>query len=184
VSQSPTPEPTPSAEPSFGAPPQVGNPYAPSAAGPVSYEHPDAGALRVLVILEFIWGGLTLLASCFSFFYIGLGIVFVAGAGGSANGPAEMFGPLFIVIGSVSLLLIVGTSVLAFLSASFISNRKNRVFCIVVSAFHCLGFPFGTALGIFGLIMLLKPSVKDLFEGRWKPPTPFMGSVPPRAPQA
>lgn len=183
MSQSPTPEPMPPNEPSFGAPPPTGTPSLPYASGPVSYEHPDAGALRVLVILEFIWGGLTLLASCFSFFYIGLGIVFVSGAGGP-SGPADVFGPLFIVIGSISLLLIVGTSVLAFLSASFISNRKNRVFCIAVSAFHCLGFPFGTALGIFGLIMLLKPSVKDLFEGRWKPPTPFMGSVPPRAPSA
>ena len=38
------------------------------------------------------------------------------------------------------------------------------LFCIVVAGVECMIMPFGTVLGVFTLIMLMKDSVKALFE--------------------
>lgn len=147
------------------------------------YEHPDASALKVLTILQFVWGGLTVLGSCGCLFYLVMGIFFVSAPPKNAEG-AEVVGPIFIVMGSVGSLLVISAAVVSFISAASISARRRRTFCIAASAFHCLFFPLGTALGVFGLVMLLKPAVKDLFEGRWQPHQPVIGSAPPRAPSA
>jgi hypothetical protein len=137
----------------------------------------------VLAILQFIWGGLTLLGGCGCGFYVGIGSFMLAGVSGADAG-TEAMGGMFVVVGSLGILLVVASAALSFMSASFISSRKNRTFCLVASCVHCIGFPLGTALGIFGLLTLLKPAVKDLFEGRWQPPTPVTGTTPPRAPSA
>ena len=45
-----------------------------------------------------------------------------------------------------------------------IAKRKNRIYCLVVAGISLIGFPFSTILGIFSLIVLLRDSVRDLFE--------------------
>jgi len=41
----------------------------------------------------------------------------------------------------------------------------SRVLMIVISALHLLSFPFGTALGIYGLWVLLNEQSRQLLEG-------------------
>ena len=45
------------------------------------------------------------------------------------------------------------------MSARRISRRKGRVFSMVVAGLNCLSLPLGTALGIFTLVVLTRPSV-------------------------
>jgi hypothetical protein len=49
-----------------------------------------------------------------------------------------------------------------------------RLLMIVLSALDLLHFPFGTALGIYGLIVLLNEDTRKLFEtgGNYAPPSP------------
>jgi hypothetical protein len=40
------------------------------------------------------------------------------------------------------------------------------MFCLVMASITCMFMPFGTVLGVFTLIVLMRPSVKPLFEGQ------------------
>jgi quinol-cytochrome oxidoreductase complex cytochrome b subunit len=44
-------------------------------------------------------------------------------------------------------------------------NQRDRMFCMIIAGFNCINFPFGTALGIFTLLVLLRDSVRLKFEG-------------------
>ena len=42
-------------------------------------------------------------------------------------------------------------------------HRKSRTYCLVVGALECVMMPFGTILGVFTIIVLMRDSVKHLF---------------------
>ena len=42
--------------------------------------------------------------------------------------------------------------------------RRSYTYCLVVAGIECLFMPFGTVLGVFTIIVLIRPSVKALFE--------------------
>jgi|GEM_PF-2627054 len=77
--------------------------------------------------------------------------------------PDEFFGFLkvFYVLGALA---IIAAAVVHFLSAVWIKKRKNRVFSIVVAAISLANTPFGTALGVCTLIVLLRESVKWQYD--------------------
>lgn len=58
---------------------------------------------------------------------------------------------------------IVVSGVLTFMSGRCLHRRTHRTFSIVIAGLNCLHFPFGTALGIFTLIVLTKDSVFQLY---------------------
>lgn len=162
-------------------------PPAPPTSAPPSHIHPDASTLQVLVVLNYVYAGLTALGSCFGFLYVGIGAIIMAApppSDGKGPPPAAV-GGILAGFGLVVAVFVLGWALLSFLNARYTSQRKNRTFCLVASALQCLGIPLGTALGIFGLVMLTKPRVKELFEGRWQPFTPpAPGAVPPNYPPA
>ncbi len=43
-------------------------------------------------------------------------------------------------------------------------NSRDRTFCMIVAGFNCINFPFGTALGVFSLIVLVRESVRLRFR--------------------
>jgi hypothetical protein len=69
-------------------------------------------------------------------------------------------------------LVCVAGSALNLLSGLFLRQRKNRVFSLVVAAFDCLQIPFGTVLGVFTIIVLMRDSVCEWYqqESRSGPP--------------
>ena len=50
-----------------------------------------------------------------------------------------------------------------------LKNHTNYTYCLVVDAIACTFVPFGTVLGVFTIIVLVRPSVKALF-GIQSPP--------------
>ena len=62
--------------------------------------------------------------------------------------------------------------VLNILSGLFIGRRKFRTFSLVVAVLNCIHIPLGTVLGVFTIIVLLRPSVRDVYE-------PSLSSSPP-----
>ena len=50
------------------------------------------------------------------------------------------------------------------LSGVFLLQRKYRMFSLVVAGLDCLQVPFGTILGVFTIIVLLRDSVRQLYE--------------------
>ncbi|MBV9760880.1 MAG: hypothetical protein JO340_09980 [Acidobacteriaceae bacterium] len=55
-----------------------------------------------------------------------------------------------------------------------------RVLMIIVSVLNLLHFPIGTALGVYGLIVLLNDETRRLFEtgGAYVPPPMYAGQAP------
>jgi hypothetical protein len=46
----------------------------------------------------------------------------------------------------------------------FLAGRRRRDFCIVIAALACAITPFGTVLGVFTLVVPMRPSVQAMLE--------------------
>ena len=76
--------------------------------------------------------------------------------------PAEFFAIfkwVYLFLGG----LFVAGGVLNLLSGMFLRNRQNRLFSLIVAGMNCLQFPFGTVLGVFTLIVLMRDSVRESY---------------------
>jgi hypothetical protein len=133
----------------------------------------DQEHLRLLVIFSYILAGLTALMACFPLIHMAIGFMFLShpemlqGPPNQPPMPPEMsqfIGTLFIVISAAAVLLGWIYAFCLFMAGKNLSNRRNYMFCLIVAGFSCLNIPFGTILGIFTLVVLLRPSVKTLFE--------------------
>jgi hypothetical protein len=54
--------------------------------------------------------------------------------------------------------------VLNVLSGLFLWQRRNRLFSFIIAGLNCLQVPFGTALGIFTILVLSRDSVRQLYS--------------------
>jgi hypothetical protein len=54
--------------------------------------------------------------------------------------------------------------VLNLASGICIHTRRARLFSLIVAGINCINFPFGTALGIFTFIVLLRPNMPMLYR--------------------
>lgn len=128
----------------------------------------DEEHLRLLAIFHYVIGGLMALFACFGLIYIVLGMFF-------AMAPAEAFGPnrgqqpppfmgwLFTVMGG--LIVTIGWTIagLVLLAGRSLARRKRWVLCLVAACVECLWMPFGTVLGVFTIIVLMRSSVREAF---------------------
>ena len=124
----------------------------------VALPQDDAANLRTLGICSYIHCGLQCLGALFATIYVGMGIFFV-------NQKQDM-GWFFIGFGALFGLIIAVMVVASYLNAKWLAEGKNWTFCMVVSAIHCASFPLGTALGVFTIIFLNRPSVKAWFASK------------------
>ena len=60
------------------------------------------------------------------------------------------------------------TGILTILWGRGMARGRSRMFSIVTAGVNCLSVPFGTVLGVFTLVLLLRDSVRHLYanEGR------------------
>ena len=79
-------------------------------------------------------------------------------------------GWFFIVI--ACFLIVVGWAfaIGLFFAGRCLQQRRRHTFCVVMAALACLSVPLGTLLGVFTLIVLFRPGVKDLFAESGQPP--------------
>ncbi|WP_435008223.1 hypothetical protein P12x_005501 [Tundrisphaera lichenicola] len=127
----------------------------------------DAEHLRLLSIFHYVVGGLTALFASFPIIHVAIGIAIVTGSfndpkNGSA--PPSAFGWFFIVIGALFIVLGWAYAIGMFVAGRNLRQRRGYLYCLVMAGLSCANFPFGTCLGVFTLIVLLRPSVKPLFE--------------------
>jgi hypothetical protein len=124
----------------------------------------DEEHLRLLSILYYVWGGLTALGACFTGVYalVGGGLL-TAVSQTEQDGPPAWVGPMvFVIMGAVFVLIAV-MAWLTIWTGRNLARRQRYTFCMVVAVITCLSFPLGTALGVFTLVVLSRPSVKQLF---------------------
>lgn len=124
----------------------------------------DEENLNLLAIFHYVLGGLVLLGSCLALFCIGMGIAMLSGAFDGKNAPPNEMGWIFVVIGSVAMVIGWTIGVLIIMAGQRLKQRTSRVFCLVVAGLECLINPLGPILAVFTIVMLMKESVIQLFE--------------------
>jgi len=140
----------------------------------------DEEHLRVLSVCYFVYGGL---AGAFSL--IGLAMLFTGmvigshglawGAWGAWGGRPEeqagaaVVGCIFAAVGSGLFLFLGVTALLRIMVGVALRRHRHYVFCLVAAGLTCLEIPFGAALGVATLIVLLRPSTEPLFSGSPRP---------------
>ena len=129
-------------------------------------DHSMAGHVKILGILHIVFGALGILAALFLLLLFG-GLAGIAGAAAdletdraAAMGVLGVIGiVLFFVLLVLSLPgLIAGIGLLKF-------RPWARILGIIISALDLIHVPFGTALGVYGLWVLLSNETEAMFRG-------------------
>ncbi len=124
--------------------------------------------LDILAIFHYLVGVVAGLFACFPFVHFALGVLVVAGIytgdlSSDSDILPEVIGWIFIIVSSV----IITTGWLLALGIIYtgrcLKKRAKYTFCLVMAAIDCLFMPFGTILGVFTIVVLLKDDTKGLF---------------------
>jgi len=131
----------------------------------------DAEHLRLLSIFHYVLAGIMALFGCMPFIHVTLGILMVRGALQNSAGspPPPAMGWIFVVMGSVFILMAWTVVILLLVAAGRLRRRTHRTFCFVVAGISCLFMPMGTVLGVFTILVLSRATVKTLFETAARP---------------
>ena len=123
-----------------------------------------AAHVRILGILNIVLGSLGLIFGIFALIFLG-GIGAIAGIAADQPSDAVLALPILGGIGLLVFLLIaVFTAPCIIAGIGLLKFRPwARTLTIVMSAFNLLNVPFGTALGIYGLWVLLSTEGERLF---------------------
>jgi hypothetical protein len=132
--------------------------------------------IKLLGILNMIMGGLTALIGVVVLLIFGSAAGLIAARIHNAVDPdqAAFAAPVAMLIGLCIAGFLLILSAPAIIGGWGLIKGKSwsRVLMIVISALHLLSFPFGTALGIYGLWVLLNEQSRQLLEGGGTPYTP------------
>lgn len=142
----------------------------------------DLEHLRLLSIFHYVVAGLTALFACFPLIHLIIGLVMVfAPDKMTSNGdaPPAFIGWIFVIFAACFILAGLTLAVFIAITGRFLSQHKRHLFCTVVAGFECLFMPFGTALGVFTLIVLMRNSVKELFAANQSLQPICRGAAPP-----
>ena len=126
----------------------------------------DEDHLRLLSIFHYVAGGLAGLFAMIPLIHllIGLFIIFASQKfDGKGAPPPAFIGWIFVIIATVFITL--GLTFAAFIltAGRFLAKRKHYLFCLVMAGVECKFMPFGTVLGVFTIIVLMREPVKQLF---------------------
>lgn len=109
-----------------------------------------------------------ILTLCFSIFFILYGCIgMIIGESGEWSHETNSLpfnpGLIFIVIGGVGLLICIVMGILTLMASKYLKEAKNYNFIFVLAILNCLTGILGILLGIFTIIELNKPEIKQLF---------------------
>jgi hypothetical protein len=125
----------------------------------------DLEHLKLLSIFHYVVAGLAALFACIPLLHLFIGIAMVSGWGdfGDSDPFAGFMGWFFIVFSSAFILGGWIFSFFLFRAGRYLSQQRRYTFCLVMAGMACMFMPFGTVLGVFTIIVLLRESVKELF---------------------
>ncbi len=102
----------------------------------------------------------------FPILHLALGIAIVAGAFDdvdNGNPPPAFFGWIFIILAAVFILCGLVMAICVAIAGRRLGRNRSYTYCLVIAGIECIFMPFGTVLGVFTIIVLMRPTVKKLF---------------------
>ncbi len=124
--------------------------------------------LDLIATFHFVWGGLKIFASLFVLIYVVIGAGLLVAGTQSSETEMQLTGGVFLIFGLFTFLLVVALGILSILCGKYLREKRNRMFCLVMSGLACASAPLGTVLGIFTILEIEKPEIKALFEANRK----------------
>lgn len=123
---------------------------------------PEEKHLDLLAIFHYVVGGLTAFFSCFFLIHPFMGLAMLSGVMDTGEFPVA-FAWMFILIPSVFILGGWTIAALIIVAGRRLKQRRSHTFCLVIAAIECMFMPYGTVLGVFTIITLIKDRVKEMF---------------------
>jgi hypothetical protein len=123
----------------------------------------DREQIKLLSIFHYVVGGLAALFSCTLIIHIAMGVAMLAGGFEGDDAPPEIFGWFFILFPAAFMLCGWALAVCIIVAGRRLSQFRSRTYCLVIAAIECCFMPFGTVLGVFTIIVLMRESVRELF---------------------
>ncbi len=127
----------------------------------------DEEHLKLLSIFHYVAGGLTGFFSCIPIVHLIIGIVMlvagIAGAPDDEKLPFLIVGFVFTFVAGLAILYGWALAICMIVSGRRLGQRRSYKFCFVIACISCLFMPYGTVLGVFTIIVLVRPTVKELF---------------------
>lgn len=127
----------------------------------------DEEHLKLLSVFHYVAGGIAGFFACFPIMHLVMGIVvLVAALAGKGEGPPVFVGLFFVMIALIMITMGWALAVCLIISGRQLARQKHYTFCFIVACVSCAFMPFGTVLGVFTIIVLMRPSVKELFAAK------------------
>mgnify|MGYP003405610100 CR=1 FL=1 len=130
----------------------------------------DEEHLRLLSMFHYIVAGITGLCACVPVIHlvVGLAMLFTPEEFSSeqSSGPDRLVGLLFTVFAGAFIAAGWALAIATAWAGRCLARRESRTFCFAVAAVNCLNTPIGTVLGVFTIVVLMRPSVEELFAAR------------------
>ena len=127
----------------------------------------DEEHLRLLKVTYYVLAGISGLFSLFPLLWVGLAGILMSGAipaPSNSNGNPARMGLVFLSFGIAATILGLTLTLLTFLVARNLRDRRHRTFCMVIAGLCCLYVPCCTAIGVCAFIVLNRSTVKMLFD--------------------
>ena len=126
----------------------------------------DVEHLRLLSAFHHVVAALVALFSLFPVIHLVIGIGLATGSFEEADPMARTMGWFFTAFAGAFILGGLAFAACMVLAGRFLAQRRRYTFCLVMAGVSCMFMPFGTVLGVFTILVLLRDSVKALFEGK------------------
>jgi hypothetical protein len=127
--------------------------------------------LDLLAVFHYVLAGITGLFALFPVLHLAMGLWMVSGGfpeqaakPGQAPMDPQMFGWIFVAIASVLIAFGMTLAALLAVAGRRLKQRRSHTFCLVVAGLTCMNMPLGTVLGVFTLVVLTRPGVREAFE--------------------
>lgn len=132
----------------------------------------DEQHLRLLSIFHYVVGAMIAIFACVPILHLVIGVLLLVapqvldGPHPQQRMPPEMtifMGLMFTVIPAILIVFGWCFAVCVIVAGRSLAGHRRYTFCLVAAAVLCMFVPFGTVLGVFTIIVLMRPSVKGLF---------------------
>ena len=117
--------------------------------------------ISTLSVLHYVYGALVCAGGVVALVFLGVGTLLSSELvmDGAQDAPVEWLGPFFQYLGITLFILLEVWGLLIMLSGHWISQSRNRTGSMIIAVLCLLSVPFGTALGVFTLVVLSDDAV-------------------------
>ena len=131
-------------------------------------QNQDEQYLKLLSIFHYVVGAVAGLFACIPIIHlvVGIGLIIASLTSSPQEGAPVLVGVFFVAFAGAFILFGWAFAVCIILAGRFLAKRRNYMFCLVMAGVECTFTPFGTVLGVFTIITLVRSSVRELFEAQ------------------